>query len=354
MEARLNRGIWGVAGLALWLAAVVGPGGLSHRDGTVAAGEAASPTARAIEARGRLACGVNEGLLGFGSEAADGTWRGFDVDLCRAVAAALLGDGDKVEFVPLGAGDRFEALAGGKVDILSRNTTWTMQREVELGLVFPAVTLFDGQGFMTRADRGLVSAQQFDGETVCVLAGTTSEANLGYYFARIGARVEVKRFATRPEMLAAYAGGQCDGYSADRSALYADRAGAAAPRDHAILPETISKEPLGPVVRAGDPVFAGIVGWTVNGLINAEEAGLGRAAARGALAGDMKRLNDGADAAGARLGLKPGWLLRAVATAGNYGEMFEANLGAGGPLGMSRGMNALWNAGGILYAPPMW
>lgn len=313
-----------------------------------------SATLKAIEARGHLVCGVNEGLLGFGLETTDGTWRGFDVDICRAVAAAALGDAEKVEFVPLGTGNRFEALAGGKIDMLSRNTTWTMQRDADFGLRFPAVALFDGQGFIARADRGLVSAQQFDGMTVCVLAGTTTETNLGYYFARVGAKVAVKSFPARAEMLGAYEAGQCDGYSADRTALFADRASFKAPRDHTILPETISKEPLGPVVRDGDPVFAGIVGWTVSGLINAEEVGLGRAAVKVPLTGDMKRLNDGADSSGARLGLKPGWLLRAVGAAGHYGELFEANLGAGGPLGMSRGMNALWNAGGILYAPPMW
>jgi general L-amino acid transport system substrate-binding protein len=314
----------------------------------------ASETVAAIRAKGALTCGVNEGLTGFGQLSSTGDWRGFDVDICRAIAAVILGDATKVDFVPLSAADRFPALTDRKVDVLSRNTTWTMQRDADLALRFPAVSYYDGQGFMARAETGLVSAQQFDGRTVCVLAGTTSEANLSYFFSRVGAKVTIQTFGARADMLSAYLDGRCDGYSADRSALFADRVSFPNPTDHAVLPETISKEPLGPVVRDDDAVFGDIVGWTLFGLINAEEAGLTQAMAQaGSLTGDARRLAEGADAAGLRLGLKVGWLTRAVGAVGHYGEMFETNLGRSGPLGMMRGMNALWTAGGILYAPPM-
>lgn len=316
---------------------------------------AASPTLDAIKARDTLICGVNEGLLGFGLAGADGEWRGFDVDLCRALAAAILGDANKVRFEPLSAAARFEALSGGKVDVLSRNTTHTMQRDVDLGLAFPALTLFDGQGFIAAAETGLVSAQQLTGKMVCVLKGTTTEANLAYYASSLSLDFKVTTFANRAEMIAAYAAGTCDAYSADRTSLYADRAGMADPTAHVILPEAISKEPLGPVVRDTDPAFASIVQWTVAGLINAEEVGLtAEQATSGTGSADAKRLLAGADASAVKLGLTAGWLARAVGAVGNYAEMFELNLGAAGPLGMERGVNALWNKGGLLYAPPMW
>lgn len=316
---------------------------------------AASPTLDAIKARDALVCGVNEGLLGFGLAGADGEWRGFDVDLCRALAAAILGDANKVRFEPLSAAARFEAVAGGKVDILSRNTTHTMQRDVDLGLTFPALTLFDGQGFIAPAETGLVSAQQLTDRTVCVLAGTTTEANLAYFASSLSLSIKTTTFANRADMIAAYAAGTCDAYSADRTSLYADRAGMPDPTAHVILPEVISKEPLGPVVRDADPVFASIVQWTVAGLINAEEVGLtAEQATSGTGSKDAKRLLAGADASGAKLGLTAGWLSRAVGAVGNYSEIFEVNLGTSGPLGMERGANALWNKGGLLFAPPMW
>jgi general L-amino acid transport system substrate-binding protein len=313
-------------------------------------------TLDAVRQRGKVLCGVNTGLLGFSARTDSGAWAGLDVDFCRAVAAAVLGDGSKVEFVPLETNERFEALTDGKVDILSRNTTWTMSREVELGLRFAGVLYFDGQGFMTGDDRGFVSAQQLAGSKVCVEGGTTTEKNMAYFFKVHQIEVETVVRPTREEMLKAYADGTCDTYSGDRSALYADRASFAEPAKHAILPEVISKEPLGPVVLKGDEAWAEIVRWTLAGLINAEEVGLDKAAAAstGALSDDAQRLVDGAGVSGERMGLGKSWLRDVVAAVGNYGEMFEANVGRGSPLGMERGLNALWKRGGILTAPPMW
>lgn len=309
-----------------------------------------------VRTRGKLLCGVNTKLLGFSAQSPAGSWTGLDVDFCRAMAAAVLGANGKVEFVPVETADRFDALKSGKVDVLSRNTTWTMAREVDLGLAFAGVLYFDGQGFLTRDDRGLVSAQQLSGLTVCVEANTTSETNMAFYFKTHQVEATTKTFATREEMVKSYQDGTCDAYSADRSALYSDRAGFSDPTQHAILPEVISKEPLGPAVLQADREWSEIAHWTLAGLVNAEEVGLDKAsaAASGALSEDAQRLMDGAAASGAKLRLTATWLRDAVATVGNYGEVFEANLGKSSPLGMSRGINALWKRGGILYAPPMW
>lgn len=313
-------------------------------------------TLDAVRQRGKLLCGVNTGLLGFSARTGSGAWAGLDVDFCRAVAAAVLGDGSKVAFVPLETNERFDALTDGKVDILSRNTTWTMSREVELGLRFAGVLYFDGQGFMTGDDRGFVSAQQLSGSKVCVEGGTTTEKNMAYFFKAHQIEVEAVVRPTREETLKAYADGTCDTYSGDRSALYADRASFAEPQKHAILPEVISKEPLGPVVLKGDEAWGEIVRWTLAGLINAEEVGLDKASAASVntLSDDAQRLVEGAGASGEKLGLGKSWLRDVVAAVGNYGEMFEANVGKGSPLGMERGLNALWKRGGILAAPPMW
>ncbi|MEJ1159462.1 amino acid ABC transporter substrate-binding protein [Prosthecomicrobium sp. N25] len=315
---------------------------------------AGSPTVDAVRARGHLVCGVNEGLLGFAAQDPSGTWRGFDADFCRAVSVAVLGKDTDVVFVPLGTANRFEALKSGSIDLLARNTTWTMQRQVTLGFDFAGASFFDGQGFIARADRGLTSAQQLAGLKVCVVKGTTTETNMAYYFRQHGLAAETRGFDGRDAMLAAYKAGDCDAYSGDRSALFADRAGFEAPQDHAVLPEVISKEPLGPLVRAGDRTWSEVVRWTLYGLVNAEEVGLTRATAAAPLAGDAARLAAGADASGADLGLAPGWLPAVVRNVGNYGEIFERNVGEAGPLGMKRGLNALWSRGGILYAPPMW
>jgi general L-amino acid transport system substrate-binding protein len=318
----------------------------------------ALPSARldAVRARGKLLCGVNPGLLGFAHRTATGEWSGIDADFCRAVAIATLGDAGKVEFVPLDAAERFEALKAGRIDLLSRNTTWTMNRDVDMGLEFVGVLYFDGQGFMTKEERGLVSAQQLAGSKVCVLSATTSEKNMGYYFGAQRIDAETRKYASREELVKAYLEGVCDAYSADRSALFSDRAGFAEPLAHVVLPEVISKEPLGPAVLQGDQEWTEIVRWTLAGLVNAEEVGLDRAAASASQtqSGDALRLLDGAAASGERLRLDKGWLRSVVAGVGHYGEMFDVNVGKASPLGMDRGINALWKKGGILYAPPMW
>lgn len=325
-------------------------------DASASAGPATERKLDAVRQRGKLLCGVNTDLLGFSARTETGVWAGLDVDFCRAVAAAVLEDADKVELVPIETNERFDALKDGRIDVLSRSTTWTMNREVDLGLTFAGVLYFDGQGFMTRDDRGLVSAQQLSGSKVCVEAGTTTEKNMAYFFKAHQVEAQTISLPTREETLKAYAEGTCDTYSGDRSALFSDRASFAEPAMHTILPEVISKEPLGPAVAGGDEEWAAIVRWSLAGLINAEEVGLDRksAAQDGPLGDEAKRLVDGAGASGEKLRLGKSWLRAAVAAVGNYGEMFEANVGRESPLGMERGLNALWKRGGILIAPPMW
>ena len=308
-----------------------------------------------VRARGKLLCGINSDLLGFSKQTESGSWIGLDVDFCRAVGAALFGDAGNVEFVPVETAVRFEALKSGKIDLLARNTTWTMDRDV-MGLEFAGILYIDGQGFMTSDDRGLVSAQQLAGLRVCVEAGTTSEANAAYYFKTHNSDATLQAFATREAMMEAYSKGTCEAISGDRTALFSERAGLAEPEKHAILPEVISKEPLGPVVLQDDREWIEVVRWTLAGLINAEEAGLTKQLAGGdaALEGDAARLVDGAGKNGEALGLSRTWLRDVVKTVGHYGEMFETDLGKGSPLGMERGINALWKRGGVLYAPPMW
>lgn len=315
-----------------------------------------SSTLESVRSRGRIRCGVNTGLLGFSAQSGAGVWEGIDADFCRAIAVAVLGHPESVEFVPLETPERFEALLEGKVDLLSRNTTWTMNRVVELNVEFAGVAYFDGQGFLTRQERGLVSAQQLDGLSICVQSGTTTQSNLEFYLKAHDLKSSLQVFDEKPALIEAYTSGKCDAYTADRSALYSDRAGFANPQDHEILPETISKEPLGPVVRQDDRPWIEIVRWSLAGLINAEEVGLTRELAAGPveLSGDALRLVEGAGQSGAKLGLHESWLRDVVASVGNYGEMFDGNLGSRTPLGMDRGMNSLWKRGGLLYAPPMW
>ncbi|MGE5266801.1 MAG: amino acid ABC transporter substrate-binding protein [Deltaproteobacteria bacterium] len=309
-----------------------------------------------IRSRGKLLCGINPDLLGFSKQTEAGTWVGLDADFCRAVAATVFGDASKVEFVPVDTASRFDALKTGKIDLLARNTTWTMDRDVALGLEFAGILYIDGQGFMTSDERGLVSAQQLAGLKVCVESGTTSEANAAYYFKSHDSSAELKSFPSRPAMMEAYGKGECDAVSGDRTSLFAQRAGLADPEQHAVLPEVISKEPLGPVVLQDDREWIETVRWTLAGLINAEEVGLSKDLAAGdaPLEGDQARLVEGAGKNGEALGLAPTWLRDVVKSVGNYGEIFEADLGKGSPLGMERGINALWKRGGVLYAPPMW
>lgn len=314
-----------------------------------------SPTLEAARARGHILCGVNEGLVGFAARDANGDWQGFEADLCKAVAAATIGKPEAVTFVPLDTNNRFNALQTGKVDILARNTTWTMERQIKLGFEFVGISFFDGQGFMVRADRGIVSALQLGGLKLCFVGGTTTAENAHIYLQQQGISAIETPLASHPDILAAYKAGKCDVYSADYSTLFSLRTALDQPTDHVILPELISKEPIGMAVREDDRAWGEIVRWTLNGLINAEEYGLTRStAASGVASGDAARLLEGADSSGGRIGLKKGWLAAAVASVGNYAELYERTLGDAGPLGMKRGLNALWRNGGILYAPPMW
>jgi general L-amino acid transport system substrate-binding protein len=321
---------------------------------TVAA--ASEPTLDAVKARGHLICGVNPGLLGFAAPDQSGKWAGFDVDFCRAVAAAIFDDPERTEYVPLSADERFAALEAGKVDILSRNSTWTMGRETGLGLTFVGVTYYDGQGFMVPRSANVTSALDLGGSKVCVQSGTTTEANLADYFDANNMTYSKVTTATPEETLAAYRDGRCNVVTSDSSQLYALRARLASPGDHVILPDVISKEPLGPVVRADDPKWATLVKWVHFALIDAEELGVASDRIDAALQSSkpaVRRLVGLDGKFGEELGLGNQWAVDVVRKVGNYGEIFERNLGTGSPLGIPRGINQLWNLGGIQYAPPI-
>ena len=320
---------------------------------------AKSPTLQAVRKRGSLVCGVHPGLPGFAFPDVTGRWRGFDVDICRAVAAATLGDAQKVQFVTVTAQDRFSALQQGKIDILSRNTSWTYSRDVSLGVDFPAITYFDGQGFLAPRALQLSSAEELAGARVCVLAGTASEANLADYFRARGLKVTPVRVASEDEARRLYQNDGCDAYTADISALAASRSVLDNPGAHELLPDVISKEPLGPVVRQDDPAWADIVRWTVYALILGEEMGLTARtvdqARHTAVDPQARRLLGVEGNLGALLGLSDDWAFQALRQVGAYHEIFRRDLGADSPLNLDRGLNALWNAPkpGLLYAPPM-
>ena len=314
----------------------------------------ASATLDAIRARGTLVCGVNTGLAGFAQPDSQGVWRGFDVDYCRAVAVALFNDPDKVRFVPTTAQNRFTALQSGEVDMLARNTTWTLSRDTSLGFDFAGVNFYDGQGFMVKASLGVRTARELDGATICVQPGTTTEQNLTDWAraSRINFRpVVIERIE---EVVGAYLSGRCDAYTTDVSGLAATRAVQPRPADHVILPDVISKEPLGPLVRHGDQRFADLVRWVHFGLLNAEELGLtsqniGQAANDNRP--DVQRLIGRTGGLGQMLGVDNAFMVNVVAKLGNYGQMFERNLT---PIGIQRGPNALWTTpGGLQYAPPV-
>lgn len=307
-------------------------------------------TLTSVTERGKLNCGVSDGLVGFSAPDSDKRWQGFDVDFCRAVAAAIFGDGDKVAYVPLSAVERFDALTSGKVDILSRNTTWTLSRDVEIELEFVGVSYYDGQGFITHIDNGLSSALELAGAKICVLAGTTSIANAKAYFARHKITVDILEHAKRGEALKAYEKGECTAYTSDRSALASVRTKIANSQDHMLLPEVISKEPLGPVVRQDDPAWSELVRWILFLLINAEEAGWTSQTADKAPDSSALMIPQ---TVGAKLGLRESWARDVVKTVGNYAEIFDRNVGKDSALKLERGINALWTQGGILYAPPM-
>ena len=322
----------------------------------LSAGAAAAATLDDVKARGTLNCGVTTGLVGFAAPDANGNWDGFDVGVCRAVAAAVLGDPMAVNFVPTTGQTRFTALASGEIDLLARNTTWTFSRDVDLAFTFVGVNYYDGQGFMVPRALGVSSAQDLDGATVCIQTGTTTELNLADYFRVNNISYEPVPIETNAEAQQQYLAGACDVYTTDASGLAATRASFEAPGDPVILPEIISKEPLGPLVRQGDDEWADIVRWTLNALIAAEEYGVTSTNVSELAAGtdnpEINRLLGTEGELGAMFGLENDWAQQAIAAVGNYGELFEQNIGESTPIGLARGLNAQWTDGGLLYAPP--
>jgi general L-amino acid transport system substrate-binding protein len=322
----------------------------------LAAGAAVAGTLDDVKARGTLNCGVSTGLVGFAAPNASGEWEGFDVGMCRAVAAAVLGDASAVEFVPTTGKTRFTALASGEVDMLARNTTWTFSRDVDLKFEFTGVNYYDGQGFMVPNDLGVSSAKELDGATVCIQTGTTTELNLADFFRSNNMSYEPVPIETNAEAQQQYLAGACDVYTTDASGLAATRATFENPGAHVVLPEIISKEPLGPLVRHGDNNWGDIVRWTLNALITAEELGVTSAnmaeMASGTNNPEINRLMGTEGTLGEMLGLDATWAQRVLAVGGNYGEMFEANIGESTPIGLARGLNAQWKNGGLLYSPP--
>ena len=317
---------------------------------------ASAQTLKTIKDRGLLSCGVSQGLPGFSSPDDKGNWTGLDVDICRAIAAAVFNDPSKIKFVPLSAKDRFTALQSGEIDVLSRNTTWTLSRDTSLGANFTGVTYYDGQGFMVKKSLKVNSALELNSASVCVQTGTTTEQNLADYFKGNNMKYEVIAFGTNDESVKAYESGRCDVFTTDVSGLYADRLKLANPADHVVLPEVISKEPLGPMVRHGDDQWFDIVKWTLFALITAEELGITQKNVdemAKSTKPEMKRVFGTDGNLGEQLGLTKDWVSRIVKAVGNYGETFDRNVGAGSKLGIARGINALWNKGGIQYAPPI-
>jgi general L-amino acid transport system substrate-binding protein len=318
---------------------------------------AAAPaqTLKTVKDRGSLICGVSQGLPGFSNPDDKGNWTGFDVDFCRAIAAAVLNDASKVKFTPLSAKDRFEPLKTGEIDVLSRNTTWTLSRDVSYGN-FTAVTYYDGQGFMVRKALKVNSALELNGASVCTQTGTTTELNLADFFRANGMKYEVIAFGTADETIKAYEAGRCDAFTTDVSQLYAEKLKLANANDHVILPEIISKEPLSPLVRQGDDQWFDVVKWTHFAMLNAEELGVSSKNVDEALKSsqpEIRRLLGVEGNFGEQLGLTKDWVVRLVRQVGNYGEVFERNVGTGSKLGISRGLNRLWTKGGIQYAPPI-
>jgi general L-amino acid transport system substrate-binding protein len=314
----------------------------------------AQSTLDTVRSRGFLQCGVNTSLAGFAQPDSKGVWRGLDVDFCRAVAAAVFGDANKVRYTPLTSQQRFTALQSGEVDILARNTTWTIVRDTSLGLNFVGVNYYDGQGFMVPKKLGVKSAKDLNGATICVQPGTTNELNLADYFRTNSMKFKPVVIEKLEEVLAAYFAGRCDAYTTDHSGLVALRSSRAPkPEDHVVLPELISKEPLGPAVRHGDDRWFDIVKWTLFATIEAEELGLTSknidAQAKGANPSVQRFVGANGDI-GKMLGLDNRWAYNIVKQVGNYGESFDANLK---PLGFERGLNRLWNQGGLMYAPPI-
>ena len=310
-----------------------------------------------VRAKGHLQCGINTGLAGFAFTDDAGNWQGFDVAICEAVAAAVFGDASMVKYTSLTGKNRFEALKSGEVDMLSRNTTWTYSRDVDLKLTFLGVNYYDGQGFIVPASLGVGSATELEGASVCIQTGTTTELNLADYFRSNGMSYEPVPIETNAEARKNYLAGRCDVYTTDRSGLAATRASLDDPEAHVVLPEIISKEPLGPLVRHGDDEWGDIVRWALNVLIIAEEKGVTSENVRAMAAelqkdAELNRMFGTTDEYGAMLGLSDDWVVNVIAAVGNYGEIFEKYLGVNTDIGLERGVNALWTDGGLIYAPP--
>lgn len=337
---KLKQTILAVAGLAL-------------AAGTM---QAQAATLDDVKAKGHVQCGVSQGLPGFSNTDDAGEWTGIDVDYCRAMAAAIFGDPKAVKFTPLSAKERFTALSSGEIDVLSRNTTWTMTRDTQLGLNFAGVLYYDGQGMMVPSDLGVTSAKELDGANICVNTGTTTELNITDYFKSNGMSFELVAFEKSDEVIQAYGSGRCNVFTTDRSGVAAERLKLADPNAHTVLPEIISKEPLGPVVRQGDDQWFNIAKWTLNAMINAEEMGVD--------SGNISKMMESKDPAmqrllgtsgefGKEIGLENNWAANIISMVGNYKEIYEKNVGPDTPLKLQRGVNALWKSGGIMYAPPI-
>ncbi|WP_332685570.1 amino acid ABC transporter substrate-binding protein [Bosea sp. (in: a-proteobacteria)] len=315
----------------------------------------AADTLQTIRERGKIICGTSPGVAGFSLQDANGRWEGFDTDICRALAAIIFNDTEKAAFVPLTSKDRLIALQAGEIDVLPRTTTWTLARNAGQGVTFTAVNYYDGQGFMVTKKLGVTSAAQLGGASICVAQGTTSELNLADYFRKLGAEYEPAAFSTSEEAMKAYEAGRCDAYTTDVSALSAVKMKLQAPDAHVILPEIISKEPLGPWVRTGDETWFNLVRWTVFALVNAEELGITKANLQEMLKSpnpEIKRFLGRDGKMGEAMGVSNDWVVRVIAAVGNYGESFERHLGAKSRLHLARGPNELWSRGGIQYSPP--
>ncbi|MEM6712757.1 MAG: amino acid ABC transporter substrate-binding protein [Pseudomonadota bacterium] len=309
-----------------------------------------------VLAKGFVQCGVSEGQPGFSRQNEDGDWVGFDVDYCRAIAAAVLGDADAVSFTSLPASIRFDALVNGDIDILSRNSTWTMGREVSLPILFVGTTYYDGQAFMVRQAMGITSALELSNATICANAGTTTVLNVSDFFTSRGMSFELITFQSVEEVVAAYDAQRCDAYAHDTSGLFAQRLNLTDPSEHIVLPEVISKEPLSPAVRSNDPLWFNVARWVLFAMINAEELGLTQETIATSDASEnpaIARFIGAEGDFGAMLGLRADWAVNVVAQVGNYGEVFERTVGQGSELGIGRGLNALWSEGGLMYAPPI-
>ncbi len=321
-----------------------------------AATAASAQTLNTVKSRGVLHCGANGTLAGFGLPDAQGAWTGLDVDFCRALAAAIFNNPAKIKFVPLTAKDRFTALQSGDVDVLARNTTWTSSRDTQLGLNFTGVNYYDGQGFMVRKALKVNSALELNDAAICVQQGTTTELNLADYFRANKMKLKTVTFASANEAVKAYDAGRCDAYTTDASGLYAERLRTVKPDDHIVLPEIISKEPLGPSARHGDDQWFDIVKWTHYAMVIAEELNVTKANVDEMVKSDnpeIKRLLGSEGKHGEALGLTNDWAYRIIKHLGNYGEIFEKNVGQASALKISRGLNALWTKGGLQYAPPI-